>query len=1146
MENQTNPEEFYRLLAMSKERMKELAAINNVVSIIKENKPIPETLYQLCLVLADAWQYPEYTVVRIRYGQYEFQTRNFRETPWCQKEEFESIDGIRGLLEVYYIQKFPEADEGPFLKEERDLIKNLSNIIAGYINSVKGQEVLRDKAKPKRRSFEVEPQSKSLLQRFINQQNVDRDIYHDLMPFKVHEILLISTLYDAYSIEKEDRLTDNILGEYTKLSLSSVPRITGVSNLDEALEKLEERYFNMIIIMMGADTVTPLKMAQRIKGEYKHIPIYLLVNNSVIVDEMEKNPGAITGIDRMFVWNGEPKIFFSMIKLLEDRVNIENDTRIALIRLILLVEDSPKYYSRYLPLLYGSVLDQTKRMIEDVSTDELYKVLRIRIRPKILLAENYEEAMELFSRYKNFMLCVISDVKFYRKGKLDENAGVSLVEQVRSELPNLPVILQSFDRSNEETAHKLKVAFLDKNSESLMLDIKNFLSNYLGFGDFVFKDSEGNPIAIASTMEEFEKALRIIPDESLLYHAQKNHFSMWLAARGEIQVARIIHPSRIDDFSGPDEIREYLILSLRKYRQEKRRGKIVTFESDWMVDESNIVSLADGSFGGKGRGLSFINTLLYTFDVSQYTPNINLHTPRTSIIGTNEFENFMANNNLYEVVFSAKNYDEIKRRFLKAELSNQLKIRLDRLLQIYFRPLAIRSSGMLEDSIMQPFAGIFDTYMIPNAHADRSIRLQSLMNAIKLVYASVFSPTARAYVKAINFKIEDEKMAVIVQEVVGNKFENYYYPHISGVAQSYNYYPFGHINPEDGFANIAVGLGKHVVEGGKSYRFCPRYPTLINYTLEDLVKNSQTDFLAIDLNRPDFDLLSGDEAALARLDMSYAEQHGNLKHCASVYSSNNNSLITGIGQPGPRVINFPNILKYNYIPLSQTIDVVLDIVKEAFGSPCEIEFAVDLNKDANFKASFFLLQIKPLIGNYTEYKVNLDELDLNSVILLSNTGMGNGSISNLYDVVYIKRNVFDKSMTPTMALEVEAINEKLAAEGKNFILIGPGRWGTRDRWIGIPVTWPQISNAKVIVETSLDDFPLDASSGSHFFHNVISMNVGYCSVPNNDSFARIAWSKLDELPAYNETKYFRHVRFPKPLQVKMDGTQRLIVVTQEP
>lgn len=1146
MENQTNPEEFYRLLAISKERMKELAAINNLVSIIKENKPIPETLYQLCLVLADAWQYPEYTAVRIRYGQYEFQTRNFRETPWSQKEEFESIDGIRGLLEVYYTQKFPEADEGPFLKEERDLIKNLSNIIVGYINSVKGQEVLKDKAKPKRRGFEVEPQSKSLLQRFINQQNVDRDIYHDLMPFKVHEILLISTLYDAYSIEKEDRLTDNILGEYTKLSLSSVPRITGVSNLDEALDKLEERYFNMIIIMMGADTVTPLKMAQRIKGEYNHIPIYLLVNNSVIVDEMEKNPVAITGIDRMFVWNGEPKIFFSMIKLLEDRVNIENDTRIALIRLILLVEDSPKYYSRYLPLLYGSVLDQTKRMIEDVSTDELYKVLRIRIRPKILLAENYEEAMELFSRYKDFMLCVISDVKFFRKGKLDEHAGVSLVEQVRKELPNLPIILQSFDRSNEETALKLKVAFLDKNSESLMLDIKNFLSNYLGFGDFVFKDSEGNPITIASTMEEFEKALRIIPDESLLYHAQKNHFSMWLAARGEIQVARIIHPSRIDDFSGPDEIREYLILSLRKYRQEKRRGKIVTFDSDWMVDESNIVSLADGSFGGKGRGLSFINTLLYTFDVSQYTPNINLHTPRTSIIGTNEFENFMANNSLYEVVFSAKSYDEIKRYFLKAELSNQLKIRLDRLLQIYYRPLAIRSSGMLEDSIMQPFAGIFDTYMIPNAHADRSIRLQSLMNAIKLVYASVFSPTARAYVKAINFKIEDEKMAVIVQEVVGNKFENYYYPHISGVAQSYNYYPFGHINPEDGFANIAVGLGKHVVEGGKSYRFCPRYPTLINYTLEDLVKNSQTDFLAIDLSRPDFDLLSGDEAALARLDMSYAEQHGNLKHCASVYSSNNNSLIAGIGQPGPRVINFPNILKYNYIPLSQTIDVILDIVKEAFGSPCEIEFAVDLNKDANFKASFFLLQIKPLIGNYNEYKVNLDELDLNSVILLSNTGMGNGSISNLYDVVYIKRNVFDKFMTPTMALEVEAINEKLATEGKNFILIGPGRWGTRDRWIGIPVTWPQISNAKVIVETSLDDFPLDASSGSHFFHNVISMNVGYCSVPNNDSFARIAWSKLDELPAYNETKYFRHVRFPKPLQVKMDGTQRLIVVTHEP
>ncbi len=1143
METKPNPEEFYRLLAQSKERLKELAAINNVVNIIKENKPIPETLHQFCLIIPEAWQYPEYTVARVKYGQYEFQTIGFKETPWCQRQGFETIDGIFGAIEVFYTKQFPDEFEGPFLKEERDLLNTLANILSGYINSIKGRDAIKEKVIPKRKPEPLETQSKKLLQRFINQHNADRDIYHDLMPFKVQEILLVATLYDAYSIEREDRLTDNILGEYSKLSLSSVPRITGVSTLDEALEKLEERYFNLIIIMMGADTVTPLRMAARIKGEYKHIPLYLLVNNSYIVNEIEKNPKLIEGVDRIFVWNGEPKIFFSMIKLLEDRVNIENDTRVALTRVILLVEDSPKYYSRYLPLLYGSVLDQTKRVIEDVSTDDLYKVLRIRIRPKILLAGTYEEAIELFDRYKNFMLCMISDVKFYRGEKLDENAGVQLVEHVRRQLPNLPVILQSFEKSNEAIAHRLKVAFLDKNSESLMNDIKNFLSNYLGFGDFVFKDENGNPIAIAATMEEFERALRIIPDESLLYHAQKNHFSMWLAARGEIQVARIIHPSKIDDFSGPAEIREYLLTTLKKYRQEKRRGKIVGFDTNWEVDESNIVSLADGSFGGKGRGLSFINTLLYTFDISQYTPNINLRTPRTSIIGTNEFECFMVRNGLYEKVFTCKNYEELQQQFVKAELSDQLKLRLDRLLQIYHRPLAVRSSGMLEDSIMQPFAGIFETYLIPNAHHDRGVRLQRLMTAIKLVYASVFSPTAKAYIKAMNLRVEDEKMAVIVQEVVGNRYEHYYYPHVSGVAQSHNYYPFGHINPDDGFANIAIGLGKHVVEGGRSYRFCPKYPTLINYTLEDLIKNSQVDFLAVDLSKLDYDLLTGDEAGLARLDLSDAERHGNLKHCASVYSSENSSLIPGVSQPGPRVVNFANILKYNYIPLSQTIDVILDIVEEALGAPCEIEFAVDLNKDANYRSSFFLLQIKPLMASAQEYRLDPESINPAEIILLSNNAMGNGHITNIEDVVYIRRDAFNKAMTIEMAQEVDALNTLLEDQGRQYVLIGPGRWGTRDRWIGIPVTWPQICNAKVIVETSFEDFPLDASYGSHFFHNVISMNVGYCSIPNADPFARISWDILESLPAENETRFFRHVRFTKPLDIRMDGTQRLIAIT---
>lgn len=1160
----TPQEEFYKLLAENKERLKELAAINRTTSIIKEGRTIEGTLRQICLILPDAWQYPQYTTARIRFQKMEFTSAGFAETQWVQKQEFSTIDGERGEIEIFYTREFPEEYEGPFLKEERDLIQNISNVITGYLNSIKGKDFVKEVKVTKR---PIEPESghsgKKLLQKFINQHNFDRDIYHDLMPFKVKEILLIANLYDAYSLEKEDRVTDNILGEYAKLSLTSVPRITGVSTLEEALEKMEEKHFNMVIIMMGADRVTPLEMAKRIKGEYNYIALYLLVNNSAVLNDLEKNLLALESIDKVFEWNGDPKIFFSMIKLLEDKVNVENDTRVGLTRVILLVEDSPRYYSRYVPLLYSSILEQTRRIIDDVSTDDLYKVLRIRIRPKIMLTGTYEEAMEIFKRYKDFMLCVISDVKFFHKGKLDENAGIDLISEIRKSLPNLPVIIQSYEQSNEEKVNILSkkiagsqadafvqemmnIGFINKNSDSLMQDLRSFISNYLGFGDFIFKNAIGQPIATATSMEEFEKCLREIPGESILFHAEKNHFSLWLTARGEINVARIIHPSSINDFSGPEEIRQYLLNTLKKYRQEKRRGKIVGFETAWEVDSSNIVSLADGSIGGKGRGLSFINTLLYTFEISQYVPNINLFSPRTSIIGVHEFECFMQRNGLYEKVFCETDYQKIKQHFLEADLSDQLILRLQRLLQIYYRPLAIRSSGLLEDSLMQPFAGIFETYLVPNNHPDPDVRLKQTMDAIKLVFASVFSDTARNYIKAVNFKIEDEKMAVIIQEVVGNRFGDYYYPHISGVAQSYNYYPFGHIKPEDGFATIALGLGKYVVEGEKAYRFCPKYPTLLNYTPNDLVKNSQTEFFAIDLNRKDIDLLQdGDEAGLTRLQLYDAEEHGTIKHCASVYNPLNNTITPGLAQVGPRVLNFANILKYNYIPLAQTIQTVLEVVEEALGSPCEIEFAIDLNKDKNYKASFFLLQIKPMVGNTEEYKIFPNSIDFSKVLLISYCGMGNGLIDNISDIVYCRRENFDKSMTPEMAKEIEVINKHLVDLGRKYVLIGPGRWGTRDRWIGIPVTWPQISNAKVIVETSFDDFPLDASSGSHFFHNVISMNVCYCSVQDGDIQSKIMWDNLDEYPAQTETQFFRHIHFPKPLLIQMDGKQRIILVTLE-
>jgi len=445
---------------------------------------------------------------------------------------------------------------------------------------------------------------------------------------------------------------------------------------------------------------------------------------------------------------------------------------------------------------------------------------------------------------------------------------------------------------------------------------------------------------------------------------------------------------------------------------------------------------------------------------------------------------------------------------------------------------------------MQPFAGIFETYIVPNNNSDSKVRLKQTMDAIKLVYASVFSHTARNYIKAVNFKIEDEKMAVIIQEVVGNKYGDYYYPHISGVAQSFNYYPFGHIKPEDGFATMALGLGKYVVEGEKAFRFCPKYPTLMNYTPQDLVKNSQTEFFAVDLRKKEIDLLkNGDEAGLARLELYEAEEHGTIKHCTSVYNPENNTLTPGLSQRGSRVLNFSNILKYNYVPLAQTIQIVLEVVQEALGSPCEIEFAVDLNRDNNYRASFFLLQIKPMVGNTEEFKILPESIDHSKLLLISYNGMGNGQLSNITDIVYIRRENFDKTMTPEMAKEIDEINKRLVEKGRKYVLIGPGRWGTRDRWIGIPVTWPQISNANIIVETSFDDFPLDASSGSHFFHNVISMNVGYCSIQDGDVDSKIAWDKLDDFPAEYQTRFFRHIHFKDELTIQMDGKKRIVLVT---
>lgn len=1136
------------LLEDRKERLKELSCINQTTAILKEGKSVEESLHQIALILPYAWQYPEYCVARIVFEDKEYKSPRFRQTEWGLKQSFKTIDGNEGHAEVYYTREFADMDEGPFLAEERHLIDNICSLMLGYINSYKAKTIFfRAKRQEKQKRKQAEQQgkllnSRQLLQRFLNMHNAERDLFHDLMPFKVKEILLIATLYDAYSIEKEGRFSDHMLGQYQQLNLSSLPRVTGVSKLEEAIEELAGKHYDMVIVMMGVDKQTPLVLSRKLKEGYPYIPIFFLLNNNRDIELFDKDDIRGEFINRVFVWNGDSKMFFAMVKLLEDQVNVENDTAMGFTKVILLVEDSPKYYSRYLPMIYSIVLEQTKHLIEDVNTDELYKVLKLRGRPKILLASTYEEAMDIFNRYREYVLCVISDVRFPRKGKTDPMAGVDFIKYVKSQIDNLPAMLQSADQGYQKKAHELKSSFVNKNSETLLQDLKSFITYFLGFGHFVYRDNEGRQIAVAKSMREFESYLKTVPEESLVYHAVKNHFSLWLMARGEVKIARIINPLKVSDFNNPEEMRSYLINILKSHRNEQDRGKIVNFEESAILEESNIVSFASGSLGGKGRGLAFVNSLIYNFRFSELIKGVNIRTPVTGIIGTEEYDVFLEINKLYDVIYNETSYDRIKQLFLEGNLSYNLEKKLRIFLRMVNRPIAIRSSSLFEDSLMQPFSGIFGTYLLPNNHPGFDVRLQQATDAIKLVFASIFSDNAKTYFESLDNKIEEEKMAIVLQEVVGNQYGDYYYPHISGTAQSHNFYPVSHMKPEEGFSVIAIGLGQYVMEGEQAYRFSPVYPDLDIISNKDLYRNSQLKFYAVNMSKPEVNLLEGEDAGLIKLDISEAEKHGNLKHCASVYDVDNDRIIPGIEKPGPRIVNFANILKYNYMPLAEALKTTLDVVKEALGCPVEIEFAIDLNRDKNNLPSFYLLQIKPLFGNENDYSIEHEKINDKDIFLSSGKSMGNGRIDTITDIICIRTGNFDKMKTREMAAGIDKLNSKMLKRGKKYVLIGPGRWGTRDRFIGIPVVWPQISNAAVIVEMSMEGFPLDASLGSHFFHNLTAMNVGYFSVNHTSPDDFIRMDMLDEGKLVEDTVFFRHIEFSNPIRILMDGRKGMALI----
>ena len=910
------------------------------------------------------------------------------------------------------------------------------------------------------------------------------DVLYKLMNFRVKKILLVAHLYDALSIEREGRLDDAVRGDYYKMNLSYAPEIIKSLSYRDALKKLKNSDFDLVIIMAGIDKRTPLKIADKIKVIYPELPVYLLVNNNADISYYKKSHEKLSGIENIFVWNGDSTIFLSIVKLYEDKVNVKNDTKIGLSRIILLVEDTERYYSRYIPILFKSVMEQTQRIIEDADkSDDLQKLLKMRLRPKILLATNYEEAIKIYKTYKKYILSVISDVKFKKDGTINNKAGFHLINYIKTKTPNIPTAIQSSDKENKFLAEtKYKSRFIDKNSNSLLADIMDFIMYNLGFGDFVFRNISGKEVARAVDMDDFYLRLHDISDESLAYHAGKNHFSLWLRARGELNLSESIEPMKILDFKDVNELRQHLIKSFFNNKIEKNKGKIISVDDPTVIDDSNIGILASGALGGKGRGLAFISNLIYNFNINQYIPGIKLTSPKTFIIGTDEYDEFIKKNNLFEKAVKETDKNKLFKMFSKNNLSPILIRRLLKILELTNKPLAVRSSGLFEDSLLQPFAGVFSTYLLPNNHSDITHRLKELITAIKLVFASVFSETSKNYVNAVNYEIEEEKMAVIIQEVVGNQYEQYYFPQISGTAQSFNYYPFGKIEPEDGIVVAAVGLGIYVVEGEKAYRFSPKHPTLQNNSEKDIFKNTQTEFYAVDLSKEKIDFKKGETAGLIRLSISDAERinKDRMKHCLSVYNPDNNAIYPGIDKYGPRIVNFANILKYNYIPLAESVSTILYIMKETMGTPVEIEFAVDLNPDKNKEASLYLLQVKPLIGNAQNYNINLQKSDINKAVLFSENAMGNGKIKAVKDVIFITPETFDKSKTEQIAREIAELNKKMIDQNKSYVLIGPGRWGSRDKWIGIPVNWTQISKAKVIVETSPEDFPTEASAGSKF------------------------------------------------------------------
>lgn len=968
--------------------------------------------------------------------------------------------------------------------------------------------------------------------------------FSNIMRKRIYNVLIISSVYDAFILEEDGRIEEQIFYEYMSLNLRYPPRFINTTSEKTAFRVLKDEDIDLVVTMLSVEEADTFQLADNIKSRYPDIPIVVLTPFSREVNlKISRLEGE--SIDYIFSWLGNADILLAIIKLIEDKMNVEHDVAEVGVQTIILVEDNIRFYSSYLPNIYKIIFKQSKAFMTE-GLNEHQKMMRARGRPKILLATNYEDALELYELYKHNLLGVISDIRYKRGGVKDPDAGISLVQHIKNENKYTPLLLQSSDPENHAKAKVMKVGFIDKNSKSLNYELREFIKEYFAFGDFVFKMPKTHEeVGRARDLKDLQEKIFQVPEASLLYHIERDHISKWLRARALFPIASLFKQFTREDFKNSHEIRTFVFDTIANFRLSKARGVIAQFNRDSFDEYFTITRIGEGSIGGKARGLAFLDSLIKRNHLYNEFDKVIITIPKTVVLGTDVFDEFMEQNKLYEIALSDELSDgEILEHFLKARIPERIHDDIYTILTFADRPLAVRSSSLLEDSHYQPFAGIYNTYMVPYLKDDLNRMFAMVRSAIKAVYASAFYKDSKSYMQATANVIDEEKMAIVMQTVCGSEYGNRFYPTLSGVGRSLDYYPIPPEKPEDGTVSIALGLGKYIVEGGLSLRFTPKYPKKVLQTSSPdmALKETQKNFFALSLDPDDFSVGPDDGKSLLKLRIKEAEKDGSIRLISSTYDLQNNIIRDGYADKGKKLITFSNILKHNTFPLADILHKVLSLGEKEMGYPVEIEFAVDLKPESDGNIIFNMLQIRPIATRQESVNLNKNELEKEKTLIISESALGNGIIRNLVDVVYIRPQEFDPAKNKETVGMIEEINARFLKEKKNYILIGPGRWGSADPWLGIPVRWPQISAARLIIESGLDNYRIDPSQGTHFFQNLTSFRVGYFTINPFIKDGYFDLPLLDSLPAVFENEVVRHVRFDNPLTVMIDGKQNLGVV----